>query len=298
MKARRFLDLFTLASATNLVLIVSVALIFSVLALESFPIIARDGLLPLVMSVWNPSKEEYGFLFALGGTLVTASLALVLSLALSIGSAVMYAEFLPGELRTAVRNLMDLAASIPSVVYGLWGLRVLSPALRTYLMEPLSGIGLSQFLGRPTPTGTSIFSASVLLAIMITPLASAVIRERLQAIPSHIREALYSLGLTKAEVVVLELKYIRSSILTAMAVSFSRAVGETAAVAMVVGNVISPEFFRIFRPGYTISSLIADQYPNAEAYFYMKHALFYSALVMFFIGLVVNIVLLKHGERA
>lgn len=298
MKVRRFLDLFTLTSVANFVLILSVALILLVLVLESVPIIARDGLRPLVASVWNPGNEEYGFLFALGGTVVTATLALVISLALSVGSAVMYAELLPSGFRTVVKNFMDLAASIPSVVYGLWGLRVLSPALRTYFVEPLAGMGLSQLLGRPTPTGASIFSASILLAIMVTPLASAIIRERLLAIPSHIREALYSLGLTKAEVVILELRYIKRSILTAMAVAYSRAVGETAAVAMVVGNVISPEFFRIFRPGYTISSLIADQYPNAEAYFYMKHALFYSALVMFFISLLVNIVLLKHGERA
>lgn len=298
MSVRLFLDLFSIVSLANVVLILSVALVLLVLVLESAPIIARDGLMPLATSVWNPAREEYGFLFALGGTLVTASLALVFSLALSIGSAVMYAEFVPSRFRPVLKNFMDLAASIPSVVYGLWGLRVLSPSLKAYLMEPLSKLGFSQYLGSPTPTGASLFSASVLLTIMVVPLASAIIRERLLAIPSHVREALYSLGLTKAEVVVLELKYIKRSVLTAMAVSYSRAVGETAAVAMVVGNVINPDFLRIFRPGYTISSLIADQYPNAEAYYYMVHALFFSALVMFFISLAVNILLLKYGERA
>ncbi|MEM0486907.1 MAG: phosphate ABC transporter permease subunit PstC [Sulfolobales archaeon] len=297
MRIRRFLDVFTIVSLANSILILSVVLVSLVLVVESLPIIARDGLLPLVTSIWNPVKEEYGFLFALGGSLVTASLALVFSLALSIGSAVMYAEFLPRRFRVIVKNLMDLAASIPSVVYGLWGLKVLSPVLRTYIMEPLSELGLSQFVGRPTPAGTSIFTASILLAIMVTPLASAIIRERLLAIPSHIREALYSLGLTKVEVITLELKYIKRSILTAAAVSYGRAVGETAAVAMVVGNVINLEFFKVFKPGYTISSLIADQYPNAEAYYFMKHALFYSALVMFFVSLAINIMLLKFGER-
>ncbi|MEM1747213.1 MAG: phosphate ABC transporter permease subunit PstC [Sulfolobales archaeon] len=297
MRLRRFLDVFTIVSLANSILILSVVLVSLVLVVESLPIIARDGLLPLVTSIWNPVKEEYGFLFALGGSLVTASLALVFSLALSIGSAVMYAEFLPRRFRVIVKNLMDLAASIPSVVYGLWGLKVLSPVLRTYIMEPLSELGLSQFVGRPTPAGTSIFTASMLLAIMVTPLASAIIRERLLAVPSHIREALYSLGLTKVEVITLELKYIKRSILTAAAVSYGRAVGETAAVAMVVGNVINLEFFKVFKPGYTISSLIADQYPNAEAYYFMKHALFYSALVMFLVSLAINIVLLKFGER-
>ncbi|MEM1623162.1 MAG: phosphate ABC transporter permease subunit PstC [Sulfolobales archaeon] len=297
MRLRRFLDVFTIVSLANFILILSVVLVSLVLVVESLPIIARDGLLPLVTSIWNPVKEEYGFLFALGGSLVTASLALVFSLALSIGSAVMYAEFLPKRFRVVVKNLMDLAASIPSVVYGLWGLKVLSPVLRTYIMEPLSELGLSQFVGRPTPTGTSIFTASILLAIMVTPLASAIIRERLLAVPPHIREALYSLGLTKVEVIALELKYIKRSILTAAAVSYGRAVGETAAVAMVVGNVINTEFFKVFKPGYTISSLIADQYPNAEAYYFMKHALFYSALVMFLVSLAINIMLLKFGER-
>ncbi|MEM1707461.1 MAG: phosphate ABC transporter permease subunit PstC [Sulfolobales archaeon] len=297
MRLRRFLDVFTIVSLANSILILSVVLVSLVLVVESLPIIARDGLLPLVTSIWNPVKEEYGFLFALGGSLVTASLALVFSLALSIGSAVMYAEFLPRRFRVIVKNLMDLAASIPSVVYGLWGLKVLSPVLRTYIMEPLSELGLSQFVGRPTPAGTSIFTASILLAIMVTPLASAIIRERLLAVPSHIREALYSLGLTKVEVITLELKYIKRSILTAAAVSYGRAVGETAAVAMVVGNVINLEFFKVFKPGYTISSLIADQYPNAEAYYFMKHALFYSALVMFLVSLAINIMLLKFGER-
>ncbi|MEM1699349.1 MAG: phosphate ABC transporter permease subunit PstC [Sulfolobales archaeon] len=297
MRLRRFLDVFTIVSLANSILILSVVLVSLVLVVESLPIIARDGLLPLVTSIWNPVKEEYGFLFALGGSLVTASLALVFSLALSIGSAVMYAEFLPRRFRVIVKNLMDLAASIPSVVYGLWGLKVLSPVLRTYIMEPLSELGLSQFVGRPTPAGTSIFTASMLLAIMVTPLASAIIRERLLAVPSHIREALYSLGLTKVEVITLELKYIKRSILTAAAVSYGRAVGETAAVAMVVGNVINLEFFKVFKPGYTISSLIADQYPNAEAYYFMKHALFYSALVMFLVSLAINIMLLKFGER-
>ncbi len=293
---KRTADLFALNSLFNAVLILSVALVVAVLLLESLPMIYRDGIGPLVTSVWNPAREEYGFLFALGGTLVTASLALLLSLALSVGSAVMYAEFVPPSLRPVVRNLMDLAASMPSVIYGLWGLRVLSPFLRNHLMEPLSALGLSGILGTPSPAGTSLLSASILLAIMVTPFASAIIRERLLAVPQHVREALYSLGLTKPEVVLIELRYIRRSVLTAMAVSFSRAVGETAAVAMVVGNTVNPNFFRVFSPGYTISSLIADQYPNAEAYYYMAPALFYAALVMFAIGLAVNLALLRYGE--
>ncbi|MCS7099063.1 MAG: phosphate ABC transporter permease subunit PstC [Sulfolobales archaeon] len=294
---KRFLDVFKLISITNFILISSVVLVVLVLFATSLPIVLRDGVSPLIHSIWNPVSEEYGFLFALGGTVVTASLALAISLALSIGLAAVYAEYIPDKLRPVVKNFMDLAASIPSVIYGLWGLKVLSPVLRSYVMEPLVSLGLSPYLGHPSPTGTSLFSAAVLLAVMVTPLSSSIIRERLVSIPMHIREALYSLGLMKTEVVLLELKYIRRSILTAMAVSYSRAVGETAAVAMVVGNVVNPYFFKIFRPGYTISSLIADQYPNAEAYYYMVPALFYAALVLFFISLAVNFLLLKSGER-
>ncbi|MCX8184672.1 MAG: phosphate ABC transporter permease subunit PstC [Sulfolobales archaeon] len=296
-KLKGFLDVFKVISIINLILVSSVVLVVLILLITSLPIVFRDGVVPLTRSIWNPVSEEYGFLFALGGTIVTASLALVISLALSIGLAVIYAEYIPEKLRPVVKNFMDLAASIPSVIYGLWGLKVLSPLLRSYVMEPLVLLGLSPYFGYPSPTGTSLFSAAVLLAIMVTPLSSSIIRERLVSIPMHIREALYSLGLMKTEVVLLELKYIRRSILTAIAVSYSRAVGETAAVAMVVGNVVNPHFFKVFRPGYTISSLIADQYPNAEAYYYMVPALFYAALVLFFISLAVNFLLLKSGER-
>lgn len=161
-------------------------------------------------------------------------------------------------------------------------------------MEPIKS-----YLGYPGSLGTSLFTASILLAIMISPFAAAIIREALMSVPRHIDEALYSLGLTKFEVAMLKLRYIRRSVLVASMVAYGRAVGETIAVSMVVGNVMNPEFWKILNPGYTIASLIADQYQNAESYYYMVPAIFGAALILFAIGLLVNIVvaIISRGEK-
>lgn len=282
---------------TNLTIVFFVVSILFILVSMSIPILMRDGFSIVLKTSWNPVKEDYGILPAIVGTIISASIALALALVLSVSTSVLIVEVLPRRLRSLAEVLVDLAAAIPSVIYGLWGLYILSPFLKEFVMDRVVELGLGGIFGYPRGLGTSIFSASILLSIMITPFAASIIRVGLRSIPIHIKEVLVSLALTKWEVIVMELKYIRRTIFTALAVAYGRAVGETAAVAMVVGNTLTTDFFKVFNPGYTISSLIADQYPNAEAYTYMVSALFTAGLFLFMLSLVINVLVMIYGEK-
>ncbi|MEL9998328.1 MAG: phosphate ABC transporter permease subunit PstC, partial [Sulfolobales archaeon] len=282
---------------TNLTIVFFVVSILFILVSMSIPILMRDGFSIVLKTSWNPVKEDYGILPAIVGTIISASIALALALVLSVSTSVLIVEVLPRRLRSLAEALVDLAAAIPSVIYGLWGLYILSPFLKEFVMDRVVELGLGGIFGYPRGLGTSIFSASILLSIMVTPFAASIIRTGLRGIPIHIKEVLASLALTKWEVIVMELKYIRRTIFTALAVAYGRAVGETAAVAMVVGNTLTTDFFKVFNPGYTISSLIADQYPNAEAYTYMVSALFTAGLFLFMLGLVINVLVMIYGEK-
>jgi len=259
------------------------------LAVTSSPIFSRDGLSFIFKSTWNPVKEDYGILPALLGTLITSALAISISTPLAISLAVFSAEIIPTRFRGLINNISDLMASLPSVIYGLWGLYVLAPILYQYVMNPLH-----QYLGfiplfSTKPIPTNLFTAGVLLAIMIVPFASSVIREAYNAVPYYLKEAAYSLGMTKWEAIKTLLGYIKSAIFAGMFLALGRAMGETMAVAMVVGNTFT--FPRsLFDMGYTISSLIANQFPNAEAYNYMIPALYGGAFLLFIVGLIINIV--------
>lgn len=280
--------LFLLIALANVAIIIIVVIITLILAGQGIRIFGREGLFFITTSVWSGVRESYGILFALGGSLVTSGIAILIAALLSIGASVTITEILPGRARVFASTLTDLSAAIPTVVYGLWGLYVLAPAIGGFFSTPLFS-QLTLYLGSPASLGTSLLSASILLAIMITPFSTAIIRESLARIPREIDEALYSLGLTRFEAIAIKIRYVWSSILAAAMISYGRAVGETIAVAMVVGNVVNPDFWKILSPGYTIASLIADQYQNAEAYTYMVPAIFGAALILFLIGLGINI---------
>lgn len=279
---------FKLLLISNFIIILIVFLMAFILFDQSLKIFFKEGFSFLTTSVWNPVRESYGILFALGGSLVTAMIAVTIASLLSIGASVTIVEILPGWAKSLASTLTDFSAGLPTVIYGLWGLYVLAPFIGK-ITHQLVFLQLSPYLGISTYLGTSILTASLLLAIMITPFATAIIREALARVPKDIEEALYSLGLTKFEVIMLKLRYIKSSILPALMISYGRAVGETIAVAMVIGNVVNPDFWKILSPGYTISSLIANQYLNAESYYYMVPAIFGAALILFLIGLGINV---------
>ncbi|MFN3383979.1 MAG: phosphate ABC transporter permease subunit PstC [Archaeoglobaceae archaeon] len=279
-------------------------LMLLVFATNSAEIIARQGIETFTSNVWIaseiPEKEFYGLLAAIYGTLYTSVLAVLIALPVSIALAIFTIDLVPQRFREALVIPVDIMAGLPTVLYGLWGVFVLAPIVgdvAPILYENLLFIPLFSYYNF---TGFSYLTASILLAIMITPFATAMIREAYRAIPAVYREAAYSLGLTKYEATKVLLSYIKPAILAGTLLAFGRAVGETVAVSLVVGNTfnVHPSFFA---PGYTISSLIANQFGNAFVYRYMPSALFAAGLVLFFIGLIVNIagiLLLRRWRHA
>lgn len=290
-------DLFGLIGISNLAIIATVIIIVAILGIEGLRIFIKEGVNFISTSVWSGVRERYGILFALGGTLITGVMAISIALVMAVASSITIVEILPRRLKPLISSLVDLSASIPTVIYGLWGLFVLAPLLANIAENPLLS-ALKSYLGSPGSLGTSLFTGSILLSIMISPFATAIVREALYSVPKYVDEALYSLGLTRFEVIMLKVRYIRRAILVAAMVAYGRAVGETIAVSMVVGNVVNPEFWKILNPGYTIASLIADQYQNAESYYYMVPAIFGAALILFAIGLAVNIAVIAISRGA
>jgi len=208
---------------------------------------------------------------------------------LSIGFAIFIVDYAPKKLKEPLIVATDIMAGLPTILYGIWGAFVLVPFLKRFVMEPLyEHFSFIPLFSYPPLTGYSYLSAGVLLAIMVTPFACAIIREAYRMIPQVYREGAFALGLTRFEATKVLLGYIKPSILAGLLLAFGRAIGETVAVSLVVGNTfnINPS---LFAPGYTISSLIANQFGNAFIYKYMPSALFAAGLALFIIGLVVNV---------
>jgi phosphate transport system permease protein len=250
---------------------------------------SRFGTGFLVGSTWDPAHEIFGALPFIYGTLLTSGLAILIGLPISLGIAIFITERLKSHrtLGYTLGTLVDLLAAVPSVIYGLWGLIVLAPLLSKYIEKPLnSSLGfIPLFAG--TPYQTSFFTAGVILAIMIIPTMSAVSRDVLNAVPNSQREAMYSLGATEWEVTQKSvLPYARSGIFGAFILGLGRAVGETMAVTMVIGN--APRISAsLFSPGYTLASLLANELGEASGVY--RSAIIEIALILFVITLVINI---------
>ena len=237
----------------------------------SLPVLQRFGLYFFTGTKWNPvqtkvNPEIYGALPYLLGTLVTSAIALLIGVPLSLGIAIFLVEMAPRTLRVPVSYLVDLLAAVPSVIYGLWGYFVLRFFILDYIEIPLSHyLGwLPAFSG--TPQGLDVLNGGIILAIMIIPTVSSVSREVIQAVPNSIREGAYSIGATKWEVIRnWVLSYGRSGIFGAVILGLGRAVGETMAVTMVIGNAIGPSAIptSLFKPSQTMASLIANNFLEA-----------------------------------
>lgn len=250
--------------------------------------ISTFGLGFLSAKTWNPAKEIFGALPFIYGTLVTSAIAIIIGLPISLGVAIVISERLKGHqfLGYSLGTLVELLAAVPSIIYGLWGLLVFAPLLRDYVEKPLNKtLGFIPLFGG-TPYATSFFTAGVVLAIMIIPTMSAVSRDVLLAVPNSQREAMYSLGATDWEVTRKSvLPYARSGIFGAFVLGLGRAIGETMAVTMVIGN--APTITaNLFSPGFTLASLIANEYGEATGLF--RSSIIEIALILFFIALLIN----------
>jgi phosphate transport system permease protein len=244
-------------------------------------------------TTWNPveGRELFGAAPYVMGTLITSAIALLIGVPLSLGIAIFLAEMAPKAIKVPVSYLVELLAAVPSVVYGLWGLFVLRFWMQNYVEIPISTyLGwIPIFSG--TPFGLDIFTAGVILAIMIIPTVASVSREVIDAVPDSIREGAYSIGATKWEVITRwVLSYGRSGIFGAVILGLGRAVGETMAVTMVIGNAIGPSAMptSLFKPGQTMSSLIANGFLESTTPI-EKSAYMGVGLILLLLSLLINI---------
>lgn len=263
------------------------ALIALFLFVGAWPAIQKSGIRFLTESRWDPVRDVYGALPVIYGTVVSSCLAMAMALPLSIGIALFLNELAPRRVARVVGFLIEMLAAIPSVVYGLWGIFVLAPWLRT-TVQPFLGehLGFLPMFQGP-PYGVGMMCAGIILAIMVIPTISSISREVFRAIPRGQREAALALGATRWEMMSLAvLKSARSGILGAAILGLGRAVGETMAVTMVIGNraEISGS---LFAPGQTMASVLANEYAEAASNLHIA-SLLEVGFVLFLVTFVMN----------
>ena len=268
---------------------VLLVLIFAEVAIAGWPAFREFGFGFLTSSNWDPVKHQFGAAPAIFGTIVTSIIALVIATPLALGVAVFLSDYAPTWLRQPVGFLVDLLAAIPSVVYGLWGVFVLIPVMRSTIMPFLRDtlhLGATPFFRGPA-YGPSMLAAGTILAVMVLPYISAVSREVLLAVPRSQREAALALGATRWEMIQKAvLPFARSGIIGGVILGLGRALGETMAVTMLIGNRhdISAS---LFAPGYTMASLIANEFSEASDDLHLS-ALMAVGLTLLVLTLIVN----------
>ncbi|HHP7232846.1 MAG TPA: phosphate ABC transporter permease subunit PstC [Xenococcaceae cyanobacterium] len=240
--------------------------------LQAWPAIKEFGLGFLSTSSWNPVRTDYGVFPAIYGTLVSSFIALLIAVPIGLGVAIFLSEdYLPPSVQRTIVFLVELLAAVPSVVYGLWGIFVLIPFLKE--ISPLRGPGM--------------LPAALILSVMILPTIAAISRDAIINVPNGLRQAAVGLGATRWEAIIqIVLPAASSGIIGGIMLALGRALGETMAVTMLIGN-SNKVAFSVFEPSNTISSLLANQF--AEASGLQVAALMYAALILFLITLVVNV---------
>jgi phosphate transport system permease protein len=278
----------TFRISTGAVALVVVLIVFAIgaeLTRQSLPSIQKFGFNFWRTETWDPVAGEFGALPFIWGTLYSSVLALLISTPIALGIAVFISELCPTALRQPLVFLTELLAAIPSIVYGLWGIFVLVPAVRaieTSLPDSIRQLPL--FTG--PPLGLGMLSAALILAVMVIPFTSSVSREVLRSVPIAQREGAYALGATRFEAIRAALYYARTGIIGAIMLGFGRALGETMAVTMVIGN--NPKISSsLFAPQYTMAAVIANEFTEAADPLYLA-ALVEIGLVLFIITLIVN----------
>jgi len=252
----------------------------SMLSLRQF------GLSFLTSRQWNPIREQFGALPFIYGTILSSLIALLISVPLSLGIAVFLVEQAPQFVARPIGFLVELLAAIPSVVYGVWGIFVLAPFIRMYIGPPLEKLFGWTPVFRGPITGIGLLTGGAILAIMVTPIISAIVRDVLAAVPGTQREAALALGATKWETIRVVLINGAPGIAGAVILGLGRALGETMAVTMVIGN--RPEISAsIFDPSYTIASAIANEFTEATGDLYLS-ALVELGLILFLVTFIVN----------
>ena len=252
---------------------------------QSWLAIGKFGLSFWLTDIWDPVSGEFGARPFIWGTLYSSVLALIIAAPVALGIAIFLTDLCPGWLRAPLTQLTELLAAIPSIVYGLWGIFVLVPAVRSVQVAFPDALRQLPLFSGP-PLGVGMLSAVLILAVMVVPYTSSVAREVLRAVPAAQREGAYALGATRWEAIRVALQYGRVGILGAIMLGFGRALGETMAVTMVIGN--TPRLsLSVFAPQYTMAAVIANEFTEAADELYL-HALIEIGLLLFIITLFVN----------
>lgn len=265
---------------------------FGTVAWRALPAIQEFGLGFLVNSAWNPvandGKGDYGALPMIYGTLASSGIALLIAVPLGVSTAIFLSEnFIPSKIRTVLTFMVELLAAIPSVVYGLWGLFVLIPFLRPISAFIYQNLKWIPIFGT-SPIGPGLFPAGVILSIMILPIITAIARDSLANLPPELRQASIGLGATRWETIIRVLVPAAfSGIVGGIMLGLGRAMGETIAATMIIGN-SNKISASIFAPSNTIASLMANQFPEASGL--QVAALMYAGVVLFLLTLIVNVV--------
>jgi phosphate transport system permease protein len=279
--------LVTLACTVSILLIVG--LIVFELWVNSRPTFTAFGFGFLTSSAWDPNANKFGALPFIYGTCVTAFLGMIMAVPLGVAAAIFLSEMAPPKLSNILTFLIELLAAVPSVIYGLIGIFILVPAIRVYLVPPLQAAFGHIFLFEGTFYGLSYLSAGIVLSVMVVPFIISVSREVLMAVPTEQREAALALGATKWETTWdIVLPNASTGIFGSIFLALARALGETMAVTMVVGN--SPKISAsLLAPGYSIAAVIANEFAEANGDLYIS-SLIFMALVLFGLTIVINAV--------
>ena len=252
-------------------------------------VLAHEGLDFFLSSDWNPVEDKYGALVPIYGTIVTAVIAMLIAVPVSFGIAFFLTEVAPRWLRTPIGTAIELLAGIPSIIYGMWGFFVLMPVMREHLIPwldahvgPLPVVGA---LFRGPPIGAGMLTSGIVLSIMVIPFISSVMREVFLTVPARLKESAYALGATKWEVSWdIVLPYTRSAVIGGVFLGLGRALGETMAVAFVIGNSVSFTA-SLLEPSTTIAALIANDFGEATEQY--RSALLLLGFVLFIMTFVV-----------
>ena len=288
---RVFSIVVTLAAACIPLLLIAIVIL---LLLDALPAVQRYGLGFLASSDWDPVAEKFGAAAYIYGTVVTSVLAVLIAGPIGVACSVYIAEYAPKWLAEPVSFLITLLAAIPSIIYGLWGFRILAPIMRAaiepFLKNTVGQVPVVGALFSGATVGRDYLVAGVILAIMILPTITAVSREILRAVPNTQREGMLALGATRWETIQRAvLPYARGGIAGAIILGLARALGETMAVTLVIGNSSNQIRPSLFTPGYTLASAIANQFTEADKEIYFS-AVVEIALVLLLVAGVMNVV--------
>jgi len=274
--------------------LLTLALLFAILlslTVSAWPAISKYGLGFLTSTKWDPVQEEFGGLVMIYGTISTSVIALLIAVPVSFGIALFLTELSPAWLKRPLGTAIELLAAVPSIVYGMWGLLVFGPVLATYVQQPLQAVltgvpYLGAFVSGP-PVGIGILSAGIILAIMIIPFISAVMRDVFEVTPPLLKESAYGLGATTWEVVSkVVLPYTKTGVIGGIMLGLGRAIGETMAVTFVIGNFNQLDSLSLFQAANSITSALANEFAEAGEGLHQA-SLMYLGLVLFFITFVI-----------